>query len=43
MNIRFAAERDVSKILFFIKELAEYEKMSDEVVATEDMLRKELF
>ncbi|MBQ2741266.1 MAG: GNAT family N-acetyltransferase [Oscillospiraceae bacterium] len=43
MNIRFATERDVSKILFFIKELAEYEKMSDEVVATEDMLRKELF
>ena len=43
MNIRFATERDVSKILFFIKELADYEKMSDEVVATEDMLRKELF
>lgn len=43
MNIRFSTERDVSKILFFIKELAEYEKMSDEVVATEDMLRKELF
>ncbi len=43
MNIRFATEHDVSKILFFIKELADYEKMSDEVVATEDMLRKELF
>lgn len=43
MNIRFATERDVSKIMFFIKELAEYEKMSDEVVATEEMLRREIF
>ncbi len=43
MNIRFATEKDVSKIMFFIKELAEYEKMSDEVVATEDMLFSEIF
>lgn len=43
MSIRFATERDVSKIMFFIKELAEYEKMSDEVVATEEMLRREIF
>lgn len=43
MDIRFATERDVSKIMFFIKELAEYEKMSDEVVATEEMLRREIF
>ena len=43
MDIRFATEQDVSKIMFFIKELAEYEKMSDEVVATEEMLRREIF
>lgn len=43
MNIRFATEHDVSKIMFFIKELAEYEKMSDEVVATEEMLLEEIF
>lgn len=43
MNIRFATERDVSKIMFFIKELAEYEKMSDEVVTTEETLRREIF
>ena len=43
MDIRFATERDVSKIMFFIKALAEYEKMSDEVVATEEMLRREIF
>ncbi len=43
MNIRFATERDVSRIMFFIEELAEYEKMSNDVVATEDMLRKEIF
>ena len=27
MNFRFATEEDSEKILFFIKELAEYEKM----------------
>ena len=43
MNIRFATERDVSKILFFIKELAEYEKMSSEVVATEELLKEWIF
>ncbi len=43
MNIRFAEERDVAKIMFFIKELAEYERMSDDVVATEEMLCREIF
>lgn len=43
MNFRFATEEDSGKILFFIKELAEYEKMSDLVVATESILRDEIF
>ena len=43
MNFRFATEEDSGKILFFIKELAEYEKMLDLVAATEAMLRDEIF
>ncbi len=43
MNFRFATVNDVDKILEFIKELAEYEKMSDEVVADADLLRKWIF
>ena len=43
LSFRYATEKDVSKILWFIKELAEYEKMLDEVVATEEMLRKWIF
>lgn len=43
ITFRFASEKDVPEILAFIKALAEYEKMSDEVVTTEDMLRKWLF
>lgn len=31
---RFASEKDLTLILTFIKELADYEKMLDEVVAT---------
>ena len=42
-KLRFAELRDVSLILEFIKELAEYEKMLDEVVATEEVLREFLF
>lgn len=42
-TIRFAEEKDVPLILQFIKGLAEYEKLSHEVVATEDILRKSLF
>lgn len=42
-TIRFAGKDDISKILYFIKELAEYEKMSDEVVATEEMLTEWIF
>ncbi len=41
--IRAAAESDVPVILAFIKKLAEYEKLSHEVVATEELLRETLF
>ncbi|QEH70256.1 GNAT family N-acetyltransferase [Cellulosilyticum sp. WCF-2] len=40
---RYAEEKDVALILGFIKDLAEYEKMLEEVVATEEMLRYWLF
>ena len=43
LRIDAATERDVSLILGFIKELAEYERLSHEVVATEDGLRETLF
>ena len=42
-NIRTAQESDVKLILQFIKGLGEYEKLSHEVVATEEKLRKTLF
>ncbi|WP_105617522.1 GNAT family N-acetyltransferase [Vallitalea okinawensis] len=42
-NLRFANEKDVPLILGFIKELAEYEKLLDEVVATEEILYDSLF
>ena len=42
-QIREATEEDVPLILSLIRELAEYEKLSDEVVATEDGLRENLF
>lgn len=38
-----ATERDVPLILAFIKELAEYERLSHEVSATEELLREHLF
>ena len=42
-NIREASKSDVPLILSFIKELAEYEKLSHEVVATEEILKESLF
>lgn len=42
-SIRFAEEKDVSLILHFIKELADYEKMLNEVVATEEILYEWIF
>ena len=43
LKIRFAKEADVPVILKFIRELAEYEKMLDQVVATEELLSEWLF
>jgi GNAT superfamily N-acetyltransferase len=43
LEIRPATEDDVPLILSLIKELAEYERLSHEVVATEEVLRDSLF
>lgn len=42
-KIRFAEEKDAPLILSFIKQLAAYEKMSEMVVATEEILKQSLF
>ncbi len=42
-TIRFAESKDAALILEFIKELAEYENMSEEVVATAEILEKSIF
>ena len=43
LHISAATEADVPLILDLIRGLAEYEKLSHEVVATEDLLREHLF
>ncbi|MBC7464349.1 MAG: GNAT family N-acetyltransferase [Bdellovibrio sp.] len=43
LTIRYAEPQDSLQILKFIKALAEYEKLSAEVVATEEKLRQTLF
>ena len=43
IQIRPVTERDVSLVLVFIKELAQYEQMSDQVTATEEAVRTALF
>ena len=43
IEIRPATESDVPLILSLIKDLAAYERLSQEVVATEDVLRDSLF
>ena len=42
-SLRAATEDDVPPVLQFIKALAAYEKMSDEVVATVDSVRRSVF
>jgi len=41
--LRIATTDDVSLILDFIRQLADYEKMTDDVVTNEDQLRQSLF
>ncbi len=43
LSFRCAEEKDCALILFFIRELASYEKMPHEVVADEDLLREWIF
>ena len=43
MTFRFANEHDCTLILSFIRQLAAYEKMSDQVVATEGLLHEWIF
>ena len=43
ITFRYAKRRDTSLILQFIKELADYEKMSDEVTADEKTLEEWIF
>lgn len=43
LTFRYAEEADMGLLLRFVKELAEYERLLDEVVATEDTLRESLF
>lgn len=43
IDFRYAEKKDLTLILDFIKELADYEKMLDEVVATEELLNEWIF
>ncbi len=43
VSFRFATEADTALILSFVRSLAAYEKMSEEVVATEEILREWIF
>ncbi len=43
VTFRFAERKDCKLILDFIKKLASYEKMSDDVVATESLLEEWIF
>ena len=42
-RFRYATEEDAGLILEFIQNLAEYENMSDDVIATEEILREWIF
>lgn len=43
VSLRFATETDVHLILSLIKGIAEYEKLLHEVIATEELLKENLF
>ena len=42
-QFRFATEQDTALIIEFIRGLAEYEKMTDEMIADEELLREWIF
>ena len=42
-QIRFATKQDAGLVLAFIKDIAEYEKMSNQVVADEELIREWIF
>ena len=43
LSFRYAQEKDTALILKFIRELADYEQMLDEVIATEELLQEWIF
>ena len=43
LTFRFAERKDCGLILDFIRRLAEYEKISDQLVATEELLEHWIF
>lgn len=43
IHIRDATPADVPQIMFFVKELAEFEREADKVVATEELLLEAMF
>ena len=43
MQIVKATLKDIDWIVYFIKELAVYEKMQDEVLVTKDLIKKWIF
>ena len=43
LEFRLATREDIPLIFYFIKELAAYEKLSDEVIATEELLNHWIF
>ncbi len=43
LTFRYATQEDTGLILSFIRALAEYEKLSDQVVATEELLQEWIF
>ena len=43
LSFRFAQRKDAALIFDFIMRIAEYEKMTDEVLNTPEMVEKQLF
>ena len=43
LTIKQAEEKDIPLIISFIKRIAEYEKLSHEVIVTEEILRESIF